>query len=156
MPMLIRLLLALIVSVSLAGCASYPDVSRQRMESLSQHYNHFDAALSWDVRRAGPGIGVDGYIKNLRYLPMEDVEVWVTALDPSGKTITRSVGYVIPHALQQDEIAPFSVKLPATSAPVERLRFTYKYRIGQGGDSEGGGDAGSWMQSFDAALPALP
>jgi hypothetical protein len=139
--------------ISLGGCASYPDVNRERLESLPQHYRQFDALLAWEVRGAGSGTVIDGVFKNVRYDAMDNVEVWVAALDPAGKTRASSVAFVIPRQLRRDEIAPFSVMLPVPVLPGQKLHFTYKYQGRDGGGSDGGGDAVNWMQSFDAEVP---
>ena len=137
--------------VSLGGCASYPDVNRQRLESLPQHYSGYDAILSWEVRGSGSETVIDGVLKNFRYGTMDGIEISIAALDPAGKTMARSGDFVVPYQLKLDEIATFSVKLPVSAVPGTKLRFTYKYT---GFDGEGGG-VGNWMQSFDSAVPGL-
>ncbi|HEY5512124.1 MAG TPA: hypothetical protein VIK40_00640 [Geomonas sp.] len=137
--------------ISLGGCASYPDVNRDRLESLPQHYIQFDMILSWQVRSAGAQTVVDGVLKNVRWTFMDDVEVWVAALDASGKPTARSVSFIIPNELRRDEVAPFTVKLPVGVVPGTRLRFTYKYTGSDGGND--GPSATSWMQSFEAEVP---
>lgn len=140
--------------IALGGCASYPDVNRQRLENLPQHYSHYDAHLAWQLRGAGSEMIIEGEFKNARYSTMEDIEVWIAALDPAGKTIARSVGFVVPHEIRLEEIAPFTVKLPVSAVPGMKLRFTYKYVGKDGGSDGGGGGVGTWMQSFDAVVPA--
>lgn len=154
MSRLLGVLLAIMITV--AGCASYPDVNRQHMESQAQHYDNFDATLSWDVVRTGSGMTINGYFRNLRYLPMEDIEIWVAAIDGRGKSVAKQVSFVIPNMLRENDTAPFSVKLPVEPVPGQRLRFTYIYEMSEGGDSEGPGDIGRWMQSFEAVIPNLP
>jgi hypothetical protein len=139
--------------LSLAGCASFPDVNRERLESLPQHYAQFDAVLAWEVRGVGAETVIDGEFKNIRYSAMDNVEVWVEVLDPAGKTVARSVGFVVPHLLRLDDIAPFTMKLPVSAVPGTNLRFTYRYRGLDGGGPDGGGDVENWMQSFDAVIP---
>jgi hypothetical protein len=149
-----RYLCALVALViSLGGCASYPDVNRQRLESLPQQYAQFDAILAWEVRSVGPETVIDGEFKNVRYTFMNDIEVWVAALDSAGKTMARSVSFLMPHELKLDDIAPFTLKLPVRAVPGTRLRFTYKYTGTDGGGPEGGG-VGNWVQSFDAEVPS--
>jgi hypothetical protein len=85
---------------------------------------------------------------------MDNVEIWVAALDAKGKPIARSVSYVIPHMLQQGEVTPFTVRLPVAVAPGSKLRFTYKYTGVEAASSEGGGDIGDWMQTFYTVVSA--
>lgn len=144
----------LLLILSLAGCAtthSTYNTNRERLVSLPMHYTQFDALLSWEVVSSGNETLIDGEFKNVRWDYMYDLEVWVAALDPAGKTMARSVSY-LPHVLYRDEIAPFTMKLPSVLAPGTKLRFTYKYAASEGGDDEGGGRL-SWMQSFDAEMP---
>jgi len=147
----------LALALFLGGCAAhttYPDVNRQRMATLPYCYAKFDATLAWDVKDGGPGgIVVDGLLQNNRYVYMDNVEVWVALVDAAGKTRARSVAFIIPHQLYQEEIAPFTVRLPVSAEPGSKLRFTYKYRGSDGGD-DGAGGIGPWMQSFDAKIPA--
>lgn len=140
------------LTLFLGGCATYPDANKQRMESLPYCYVKFDAVLAWEVKDAGPGMVIDGLLKNNRYFYMEGVEVWVTLRDAAGKTMAREVAFIIPHQLYRDEIAPFTVKLPVSAEPGSKMFFTYKYRGSDGGDDEGEGMI-PWIQSFEAKIP---
>ena len=151
-----RYLCALVaLIVSLAGCATYPDLNRQRLENLPHHYSQFDALLSWEERPVGDQLLVDGVYKNIRWDYEDNIEIWVAVLSPAGKILARSVSFVIPQELRLDEMAPFSLKLPVRAAPGLKLRFTYKYRASEGSSQEGAGRI-DWMQSFDTELSARP
>lgn len=130
------------------GCTQEGDANRDLLATLPQRYAQFDLSLAWEVKAIGEKTVVDGVVKNLRYAHMDGIEVWVTAVDDAGKTIARAAGFVVPHQVRQDEIANFSVKLPALLAPGTRLKFTYNYRGSDGGDG-----ATSWSQSFDSVVP---
>jgi hypothetical protein len=140
-----------LLMISLGGCASYPDANRERLLSLPQHYRQFDAALAWQVKSAGSQTLIDGEFRNIRYEFMENVEVWVAVHDAAGKTVARSVSYLIPHQVKRDEIVPFSLGLPVAVSPGTKLVFTYKYSGTDGGDDKGG----DWSQTFSAQVPAL-
>lgn len=146
----IFVLFALLVLVG--GCAGYQNVSRQRFDTLPQHYTQFDADLAWQVKNLGSETVISGEFKNVRYQFMTDVEVWVAALDAGGKEIARSASLVIPHQLKQNDIAPFALKLPVAVAPGSKLRFTYNYTGSDGGDERGT----YWTQSFLAVVPGGP
>lgn len=138
-----------------AGCATYHDTGRQKLQALPQHYSQFDLVMGWETRVAGGKTVVDGVVKNVRYAEMYDLEIWVAVLDQAGKVKARSVSYVIPRKLDLDQTAEFSLKLPVAAAPGTRLRFTYRYRGSEGGEGLGGGlERGTnWMQSFEAVVP---
>ena len=153
--MLRRLLILTLTAALLGACSAYHPSSRQHPDSMAQHYAHFDLVLGWDLKVAGDTTQVDGVVKNVRYLYMNDLEIWVAALDPAGKTVARSVSYVIPLQLGMDDTAQFSLKLPVAVAAGSRLRFTYKYLGSDGGGGpEGGGGGSNWWQSFDSVVPA--
>ena len=137
-------------AIIFGGCASSPDVNRQRLGSLPQHYVQFDVDLAWQVKSVGSQTLIDGELKSLRYQFMENTEIWVAVLDAAGKPAARSVSYLIPQELKQDEIAPFSLRLPVPAPPGTKLRFTYNYSGSDGGDDKGG----YRTQSFDAVVPA--
>jgi hypothetical protein len=139
------LMLALLV---LAGCATYPDVDRERLKTLPQHYSQFDVDVAWQVRSVGSQTTVDGELKSLRYQFMNDVEIWVAVLDAEGHTVARSVSYLIPYEIKINEVVPFSLRLPVAVAPGTRLRFTYNYSGSDGGDDKGG----YRTQSFDSQV----
>ena len=124
--------------IFLGGCAAYPDVNRDRLESLPQHYVQFDVDLAWQVKSVGSQTLVTGELKNLRFQFMDDIEVWVAALDAAGKQRARSVSFIAPHELRKGEIAPFSLTLPVAVAQGSTLRFTYNYTGSDGGDDKGG------------------
>ena len=149
---MIRKTCMLLVVALLAGCATYPDVNRQRLESLPQRYSQFDLKVAWEVRQVGNDSFVDGVVQNIRFSYMEDIEVWVAGIDAAGKSGQGSVCYIIPSQLNLGETAAFSVKLPVRVEPGTRLLFTYKYRGNDDGGSDGGG-SGNWMQSFEAVVP---
>jgi len=147
-------LLALIAAL-LGACATYHDTSRQRFAALPQHYSQFDLQLAWEIKPAGGDTVVDGVAKNVRYAYMYDLEIWVAILDARGKVAARSVSFIIPRQLEQDDSAAFSLQLPVAAPPGTKLRFTYQYRGSDGGDGErSGGGLVPWMQSFETEVPA--
>lgn len=145
MQKLWRLLLAIFSSSSTANS----DASREGFGNLPYRHSEFDMALGWEIKLVGGETRVEGALKNLRYAFMEGIEVWVTVVDAAGSTKARSVCYVIPRQVKQDDIAPFTVKLPAVVEPGMLLKFSYKY------DGSDGGEGGvNWMQDFDWIMPA--
>jgi hypothetical protein len=141
--------LVVLLAIFLGGCASSPDLSRERMESLPQHYAQFDVTMAWQVNSTGSQTSVRGELKSLRYQFMDDLEVWVAVLDQAGRPVARSVSYVIPHEVKIGEIVPFSLTLPVPVSPGSRLRFTYNYTGSDGGDEKGG----YRTQSFETQVP---
>jgi len=148
-----HLILPAALIISLAGCASYPNLDRQRLESLPNHYVQFDAVLAWQISSAGGRILIDGEFQNVRYDYMEEVEIWVAALDPAGRTLARTADFPLGMPLKRDHILPFSVSLPSSAAQASKLRFTYKYRLRGGNDLAGAGNM-PWRQSFE--VPSGP
>ena len=147
---MIRYLCIISFAILLGGCASYPDVKQQRLDSLPQHYVQFDVDLAWEVKHVGSQTLIDGELKSIRYQFMEDIEIWVAVLDASGKPAARSVSYLIPQEVREGDIVPFSLKLPVPAPPGTKLRFTYNYSGSDGGDDKGG----FRTQSFDVVVPA--
>lgn len=142
-----------ILAISIfAGCATYPDTDRARLESLPQHYSQFDLVMGWETRAENGETVLDGVVKNVRYYRMRDLEIWVALLDQRGKVVSRGMTFIIPSELGMDQSAPFTVKLPVAVNPGDRLRFTYKYRGSDGGNGMGLGH--DWMQSFESVVPA--
>lgn len=134
----------------LGGFTSLSDQLKERLQTSPQHYSQFDVNMGWDVKSGEDGTVISGVIQNTRYATMEDIEIWVSSFDANGKTVSRSVGYVIPRVLERDNLAPFCVKLPVTVTPGTKLLFTYKYNGYDGGGADDGGV--SWMQSFESAV----
>jgi hypothetical protein len=149
-----RIIWTLAIAIMLGGCATVPDVNRQRLDAMPQHYAQFDAVVGWEVVAEGPRTIINGEFQNIRYLHMDNVEIWVAALDARGKPVARAVSYFIPHQLDYGQVRPFTLKLPVSVAPGAKLRFSYKYSGLDGASSEGGGDFGAWRQSFEAEVPA--
>jgi len=131
----------------LNGCATYPAVNHERMQTLPRQYAEFDAKLAWEVKSLGESTVIDGFITNIRYYEMDDVEIWVTSLDVDGKETQRAVDFV--HMLKENESAAFKLKIPKVVSGT-KLHFMYKYIGQEGGDS---GDSMSWRQSFDSVVP---
>ncbi|GFO68130.1 hypothetical protein GMLC_17090 [Geomonas limicola] len=154
---ILRLGVAMIMAVLVGACATanYPDVSRQRMASLPEHYTQFDLQLAWSTRSVADHTVVEGIVRNVRWAHLYDLEIWVAILGPDGKEAARSVSYVIPRQLDQDRAAPFSVQLSRPAPAGSKLRFTYRYRGSDGGDEfrESGAGGMLWVQSFEATVP---
>ena len=149
-----RTICMVILMISLlAGCATYPDTDRVRLESLPQRYSQFDLVMGWETRVQSGETVLDGVVRNVRYYMMRDLEIWVALLDERGKVVARGMTFIIPSDLGMDKSAPFTVILKVAVDPGDRLRFTYKYRGSDGGNGmERGLD---WMQSFESVVPAL-
>jgi hypothetical protein len=148
-----RLILLLGIVFGTCGFDSVSDQMRARLESLPQHYSNFDVKMAWEVKAIGGNTVISGVIRNVRYAIMEDIEIWVTLLDANGKTtVHRGVDYVVPKRLDLNDIAAFSVELPAVAPHDAKLVFTYKYNVSDGGGDEGG-SGGNWMQSFESKIP---
>ena len=149
-----RTICMVILTISLlAGCATYPDTDRVRLENLPQRYSQFDLVMGWETRVQSGETVLDGVVRNVRYYMMRDLEIWVALLDERGKVVARGMTFIIPSDLGMDKSAPFTVILKVAVDPGDRLRFTYKYRGSDGGNGmERGLD---WMQSFESVVPAL-
>lgn len=144
----VRGVLVLLIAL-LAGCAGTGQLNRTQIESLPYHYRQFDVDLGYQISSLGSQTLVDGALKSLRYQYMDDIEVWVAALDQTGRPVAKGVSYLVPHELRIGEVAAFSVKLPVVVLPGSKLRFTYRYSASDGGDAKGE----ERLQSFDAVVP---
>ncbi len=111
-----------------------------------KQYSNFDVKMTWDIKNIDRKTVVDGYIKNIRYAIMEDLEIWVVLLDSNGKTVCRGVDLILPRRLDKDESAPFKIEFPIVVSHGAKLVFTYKYT---GCD---GADGTDWMQSFESCM----
>ncbi len=146
--MLRILLFHIIILVFLNGCATNRNDHVARLQTLPQQYSQFDTKLAWEIKSTASSTVIEGVIQNIRYYEMDDLEIWVSALDSTGKEMHRTANFV--YTLKENEVAPFTLKIPPV-APGTRLRFMYKY-VGHdgGGDS---GDALAWRQSFESEVP---
>jgi len=148
--MLRKSLLLMCALFLLGGFTSLPDRLREEMKTSPQHYSQFDVNMGWDVKTENGRTLINGVIQNIRYATMEDIEIWVSSVDAGGKTVSRSVGYVIPRTLNRDDLTSFNLTLPIATAPGSKLVFTYKYNGFDGGGADDGGT--SWMQSFESVV----
>ncbi|MBK5276529.1 MAG: hypothetical protein JJE30_15975 [Desulfuromonadales bacterium] len=108
--------------------------------------------MAWDVKNIDGNTVIDGVIQNIRYSTMEDIEVWVALLDAKGKTLWRSVDFVIPRQMDMNDTSTFSVKLKSAATHGAKLVFTYKYSGFEGGGHDNGGGV-NWTQSFESKIP---
>ena len=152
---MLRNIIVLVCSViMLAGFSSISDKLKEEMVNLPQHYTQFDVKLGWEVTAGTDSTTVEGIVQNVRYARMENIEIWVSAFDSSGKQIGRAPSFIIPSQLDMSDLASFSMKLPVATTPGAKLVFTYKYVASDGGSDDGGGI--NWMQSFESVVPPLP
>ena len=145
--MKIKILLAAIMII-ISGCATVVNINQERFNTLPQHYSQFDLKIAWQTKTTDSGINIDGLVKNVRYFEMNDVEVWVSVLDGSGKTLGRSTSFFIPSSLRENEIASFNLSVPVRANAGTKLQFTYRYIAPEENDG-----SGYWMQSFEVAGP---
>lgn len=103
--------------------------------------------MAWDIKIINGHTVIDGFFKNVRYVMMEDIEIWVSLLDVHGKTIHRGVDLVTPNRLDKEATTSFQITLPTVAVNGAKLAFTYKY-IG-----DDGGEGTKWMQSFESNIP---
>ncbi|QEM70223.1 hypothetical protein FO488_12145 [Geobacter sp. FeAm09] len=134
----------------LGGFTSLPDRLKEQLKTSPQHYAQFDVNMGWEVKVENGTTTISGVIQNIRYASMDDVEIWVSSVDATGKVVSRAVAYVIPRRLERDDLSPFSVTLPIMAAPGTKLIFTYKYNGFDGGGPDDGGV--NWMQSFESLV----
>jgi hypothetical protein len=146
---MLKKMIGLSLVVVLCGCAIQPidTLGRKQFEQLPNKYSQFDLKLAWDNKIYDNGIIVEGVIWNVRWLHAEGVEVWVSLLSPDGRVLDKDVSLILPHSLDINEKADFSVKLKSKPVPGSRLLFTYRYHGVD--DTEG---SASWMQSFESKL----
>lgn len=126
---------------------SLRDFIRMQLDIISQQYSNFDVKMTWDIKTIDRNTVIAGFIQNIRYAMMENIEIWVALLDSNGKTVSRAVDLVMPSRLDIDETNDFRVMFPIIVPHGAKLIFTYKY------DGFDGGDGTKWMQSFDSCAP---
>lgn len=148
--MLRKLLVLISALFLLGGFTSLSDRLKDQLKLSPQHYSQFDVNMGWDVKTDNGSTIINGIIQNIRYATMEDIEIWVSSVDANGKTVSRSVCYVIPRTLNRDDLASFNITLSTTAPPGSTLVFTYKYNGFDGGGSDEGGI--NWMQSFESVV----
>lgn len=142
-----RIIIAALL-VFMGGCTTYQDNYQERFNLLPHHFSRFDLKMAWDTKLTDTGTSIDGVVKNVRYFEMSGVEVWVSVVDGTGNTIGRSVSFIIPHTLRENETAPFSLAIPARAIPGTKLLFIYRYRVHEDHDN-----GQFWMQSFEVPAP---
>ena len=148
--MLNKVCILLIATLVLTGFTSLSDQLKERMEQMPHHYSQFDVNVGWAATSGNSATTINGIIKNVRYIRMDDLEVWVSLVDAKGNLVARSVDYIIPSKLDRDDVATFTIILPAAAPADAKLIFTYKYVGNDGGGDDGG--ATKWMQSFESRL----
>jgi hypothetical protein len=148
--MLRRSILLMCALLLLGGFTSLSDQLKEQLKTLPQHYSQFDVKMGWDVKTDNDSTTISGVIQNIRYATMEDIVIWVSALDAEGRVVSRSASYVIPRTLDMGDLTSFSVRLPTRAVPGTKLVFTYKYNGFDGGGPDGGGI--NWMQSFESVV----
>ena len=145
--MLKLLLLVATSAVLLGSCAPYRNAQQERFLTLPQHYAQFDAKLAWEITSTDRSTMIDGVFKNVRYNLMDQIEVWVWALDENGKERNRAVSFVFD--LKENETGTFTMELPKIASGT-KLRFMYRYVAHEGGNESSG--ASNWTQTFDSAV----
>lgn len=143
-----KILLSIVALCLLCGFTSLTEQMKFQLKNMPHHYNQFDVRMGWTVTPGTGGTIISGVIQNVRYAVMANVAVWVTLVDDKGKTLVRSVDYIIPGRLNLDELAVFDLKLPQAAPAGSKWVFTYQY-VGLEGGSDG--SATNWMQSFETA-----
>lgn len=139
-----------LTALSINGCCavSYKDNYRNQLANAPQHYSQFDIELAWETKVEDSKTTINGVVKNIRYAYMNNLEISVSAINDKAKTVEKSLCYVIPQQLKQDDITTFSMTFPVKLEPGTKLSFSYQYEANEGND-----EAMQWMQSFDSKVP---
>jgi hypothetical protein len=140
-----RLMLLAILALLLASCSGYR--APQFVPALyPRTYQQFDLTLNWRVERSATACTVEGFARNTRFNSVYGLEITGTLLDDSGKKLSEATYFFFPDQLDMDDIAPFPLNLPlAAGVTPAKLRLFYRYRAGEGRDS----DRTPYFQSFE-------
>lgn len=118
-----------------------------QLDLLSQQYTNFDVKMAWDITTMDSKTVIEGGIRNVLYMWMEDIEIRVDYPDANGKTVCRAADLIMPRQLNMNDTAPFRVILQTIVPSGAKLVFTYKYH------GYNGSDGTNWLQSFEANVP---
>jgi hypothetical protein len=132
----------------LSGCVTYRTDNRERLQAFPQKYAQFDAKLAWEVTSTEDTTVIDGFVQNIRYHMMDDLEIWVWVIGSQKKAAQRASAFI--YSLRENEIAQFRLGLPRVASGT-RLQFLYRYAGNDGGGESG--VAARWSQSFESEVP---
>lgn len=140
-----RIALYSLIFILLAGCTGYRPPRYDPALYPSRH-KAYDLAFAWKTGREGPGLTVEGFVRNNRYAYLRGLELTLELIDDNGRKLSEATFFFIPDLIQLDEVKPFDLKLPVPPDTVpKRLRFQYKYYL-----LEEGGSGGLYFHTFEA------
>lgn len=138
---------AILLMLAMSGGCSYQRLELIQPALFVEQHREFDLDMGWNTTREGTSLIVTGYVKNIRYFIMQDLELQIATLDAKGNVMARQSYAIIPTSLGQGDSSRFSVRLPSKPGTESGLRFQYNYRAFEGADM-----SLSWMNSFDTLL----
>ena len=131
----------------LASCRAY--VPPQSLpENCPFSHKSYDISFCWKVDRSVDRFTIAGYATNTRFAFIEELEVWATLLDETGKALGEATAFVIPLQIPMDDTEAFSLAVPLRSeVKPAKIRFFYRYRLTRVDD-----DKSPQINSFETDL----
>jgi hypothetical protein len=133
------------------GCASLQAPKPKPFAGLPFRHNGFDFKKAWKATPSPQGVVVQGVLKNIRYLRVEEVEITVSIQRKGDKIIAEDTTFLL-GVIDKDEYRDFALVLKNASAyPGDLIHFLIKYRAIDGGSTYG------WTSDFTAdAVTGVP
>jgi hypothetical protein len=130
--------------LSLVSCGSLQSAHQSPAADFPFRHGAFDLKVAWRTSPIDKNLFIDGLVKNVRYLQIEDVELTVSVINGGNKVVASNRTFLVPSPINMDHSAPFGLKLSnVTLSRGDILRFLIKYRA-----NDGGPGTFEWLSSF--------
>jgi hypothetical protein len=92
-------------------------------------YEAYDLTYNWKVEKKEDSITIAGFAQSTRLPYINNLELTLSLLDESGKTVSQASYFLIPPLLTEEK-QPFTVTLPLKpgTKPVT-IKFFYEYHV---------------------------
>jgi hypothetical protein len=140
----VRMILMSVMMPGLVACGSLQSAQQSPVAEYPFRHSAFDQKVAWKTSLIDRNLVINGLLKNVRYLQIDDVELTVSVIDKDNKTLARNRTLFLPVPIKMDDYVPFGLTVEnVTLTRGDVLSFLIKYRAYDGDSS-----SFTWLSSF--------
>jgi hypothetical protein len=130
------MLLFMVSLLVMTGCGLHLYAPTVNLDEYPYRHNEFDYHYAWKTGATDKGFVVEGFLKNVRYAYIDEVQLTLKVLDKAGKQVAEASDLPMPQQSQEGDVCNFSLLLknfkPA-SGDIFLFQLTYTGDEGQSG-----------------------
>jgi len=109
MASLVKPFVMLVLLLTLSGCGLHLYNPNASIAEYPYRYAEFDYKYIWKTSATDKGLVVEGFVKNVRYAYIDNVDIEVSVFDKNGKVLSKAFDIPMPQQSQEGDLCNFSM-----------------------------------------------